>query len=144
MTASHSANHRSVSLSRTAAGRFRAVNARGGEIAIGSGGEDPDFTPVELLLAGVAGCSGIDVDILTSRRSEPETFEMTVGAEKVRDDQGNHLTDITLTFRVTFPDGPDGDAARAVLPEAVRKSQERLCTVSRTVELPTPVVVHID
>jgi putative redox protein len=144
MTASNSADHRSVSLSRTAAGRFRAVNARGGEIAIGSGGEDADFTPVELLLAGIAGCSGIDVDILTSRRSDPDTFELTVGAEKVRDEQGNHLTDITLTFRVTFPDGADGEAARAVLPDAVRKSHERLCTVSRTVELPTPVAVHLD
>ncbi|MGI8415726.1 MAG: OsmC family protein, partial [Nakamurella sp.] len=58
-------NHRSVTLERTAAGRFRAVNARGSVLEFGSG-NDPDFTPVELLLAAIGGCSGIDVDILTS------------------------------------------------------------------------------
>ncbi|MDQ2848960.1 MAG: hypothetical protein M3Y77_22105, partial [Actinomycetota bacterium] len=63
---------------------------------------------------------------------------------KVRDDDGNHLTDVALQFRVDFPAGEAGDAARAVLPDAVRKSHERLCTVSRTVELPTPVTVQID
>lgn len=140
---SPSDNHRSVTLERTTAGRFRAVNARGAVLEFGSG-NDPDFTPVELLLAAIGGCSGIDVDILTSRRSEPDTFEITVGAEKVRDDDGNHLTDVTLEFRVVFPAGEAGDAARAVLPDAVRKSHERLCTVSRTVELPTPVTVQID
>ncbi len=141
--ATPSDNHRFVSLKRTAAGRFRAVNARGAVLEFGSG-DNPDFTPVELLLAAIGGCAGIDVDILTSRRSEPDTFEITVGAEKVRDDDGNHLSGVTLSFRVAFPAGAAGDAARAVLPEAARKSHERLCTVSRTVELPTPVTVQID
>lgn len=127
-------SHRTVSLTRTVAGRFRAVNARGGVIEFGSG-DDADLTPVELLLAAIGGCSGIDVDILTRRRAEPTDFEVDVAAEKVRDADGNHLQDIAVTFRVAFPDGEGGDAARALLPEAVRKSHERLCTVSRTVEL---------
>jgi len=38
-----------------------------------------------------------------------------------------------------FPAGADGDAARAVLPDAIRKSHDRLCTVGRTVELGTPI-----
>lgn len=127
-------SHRSVSLTRTEAGRFRAVNARGGVVEFGSG-DDADFTPVELLLAAIGGCSGIDVDILTRRRSEPDEFVVEVTAEKVRDSDGNHLQDIAVAFRVAFPDGDAGDAARTLLPEAVRKSHERLCTVSRTVEL---------
>ncbi|MGH3505484.1 MAG: OsmC family protein, partial [Nocardioidaceae bacterium] len=57
--------HRAVTVQRTSAGRFRAVNARGGTIDFGSGG-DSDFTPVELLMAAISGCSGIDVDILTT------------------------------------------------------------------------------
>lgn len=96
-----------------------------------------------MLLAAIGGCSGIDVDILTSRRSAPERFEIEVGADKIRDDDGNHLGNVAMTFRITFPEGPGGDAARAVLPDAVRKSHERLCTVSRTVELPTPVRVTL-
>lgn len=136
-------NHRSVRLTRTSAGRFLATNARGGTLEIGSGGDDPTFSPVELLLAAIGGCSGIDVDILTTRRSEPVAFEMEVGAGKVRDADGNHLDDVSLSFRVTFADGEAGDAARAVLPDVVRRSHDRLCTVSRTVELPTPVMVTI-
>ena len=53
----------------------------------------------------------------------------------MRDDDGNHLTDIHITFHLEFPDGEAGDAARAVLPEAVQRSHDRLCTVGRTVEL---------
>ena len=135
--------HRAVSLRRTSAGRYVATNARGGELAFGSGADD-DFTPVELLLAAMGGCSAIDVDILTTRRSEPDQFDVEVGAEKLRDEQGNHLGPVELTFRVRFPDDGGGDAARDLLPDAVRKSHERLCTVSRTVELATPVSVRID
>ena len=38
-----------------------------------------------------------------------------------------------------FPAGAGGDAARDLLPGAVRRSHDSLCTVSRTVELGTPV-----
>ncbi|YAL84631.1 OsmC family protein [Dermacoccaceae bacterium W4C1] len=133
---------RSVTLNRTAAGRFRAVNARGGTLEMGSG-QDSDFTPVELLLAATAGCSAIDVDILTSRRAEPSRFEVTAAGEKVRDEHGNHMGPLTVTFTVTFGEGEGQDAARAVLPDAVRRSHDRLCTVSRTVELPTAVTTTV-
>jgi putative redox protein len=134
--------HRQVTIDRIANSRYTVTNARGGQITIGSGGTQ--FSPVELLLAAIGGCTAIDVDILTSRRAEPDNFQVEVGAEKVRDGNGNHLTDITVTFRLAFPDGEGGDKARAILPEAVRQSHERLCTVSRTVELGTPVTPVIE
>ncbi|NNG40917.1 OsmC family protein [Flexivirga sp. ID2601S] len=130
--------HRSVSLVRTANGSFRATNARGGTLDFGSG-QDDRFTPVELLLTAIAGCSAIDVDIFTSRRSEPTEFEVTAEGDKLRDEQGNHMGPIDVTFTVRFPEGADGDKAREVLPDAIRQSHERLCTVSRTVMLPTEV-----
>jgi putative redox protein len=135
--------HRGVQLERIENSRYIATNDRGGQISIGKG-EGTDFTPVDLLLAGIGGCTAIDVDILTSRRAEPDAFEVLVDAEKVRDAAGNHLTDIVVTFRVRFPDGEAGDKARALLPDAVKKSHERLCTVSRTVELGTPIVSRIE
>ncbi len=135
--------HRSVRLERVANSRYAVTNDRGGQISIGKG-EGTDFTPVDLLLAGIGGCTAVDVDILTSRRAEPERFEILVDADKVRDDAGNHLTDIVVTFRIRFPEGEDGDKARARLPAAVRKSHDRLCTVSRTVELGTPITDRIE
>jgi putative redox protein len=135
--------HRSVTIERTASGRFRATNARDGQLTFGTG-DGTDFTPTELLLAAIGGCTAIDVDILTSRRAEPESFEVEVGADKVRDTNGNHLTGIVVTFRLTFPEGAAGDAARALLPDAARKSHDRLCTVGRTIEMGTPIAARIE
>ncbi len=135
--------HRSVTVKRTAAGMFTVINSRGGQIAFGTG-SGADFTPTELLLAAIGGCTAIDVDILSSRRAEPETFEVAAAGEKVRDGEGNRLTDIEVTFRITFPPGPQGDEARAVLPAVVRQSHDRLCTVGRTVEAGTPIATRIE
>lgn len=135
--------HREVTIHRAAAGKFIARNERGGEISFGTA-DDARFTPSELLLAAIGGCTAIDVDILTTRRSEPDSFEITVGSDRVRDDNGNHLEGITVTFRLRFPQTPGGDQARAILPDAVHKSHDRLCTVGRTVELGSPIATVID
>jgi putative redox protein len=140
---SNGSAHRSVTIERIAYGRLRVTNTRGSRITLASG-DGADFTPVELLLAAIGGCTALDVDALTSRRAEPDVFEVLVEADKVRDAGGNRLTDIAVTFRVAFPAGERGDQARAVLPDMVKKSHDRLCTVSRTVELGTPVTSRIE
>jgi uncharacterized OsmC-like protein len=137
--------HRGVRLERIENGRYLITNDRGAQISIGTGqGQGTHFTPVDLLLAAIGGCTAADVDALTSRRAEPTSFEVLIDAEKVRDANGNHLTDLQVTFRIRFPEGERGDKARALLPDAVKKSHERLCTVSRTVELGTPIANRID
>jgi putative redox protein len=135
--------HRKLTVERTAPGRFAAVNSRGGRIVFGTG-DGADFTPTELLLIAIGGCTAIDIDILTTRRSEPESFQVDVDADKIRDEDGNRLTNIEVTYRVTFPAGEAGDKARGIMAEAVRQSHERLCTVGRTVELPTPIATRIE
>ncbi len=96
--------HRTVTVSRDPSGAFTAGNVRGGTLTVGDGtGES--FTPTELLLVAIGACTGIDVATLTARRAEPEVFELQVDAEKVRDDGGNRLQDLAVTFRVSFPDG---------------------------------------
>jgi len=129
---------RQVTLVRIGLGRYQVRNVRGGSITIGSG-ETGEFTPVELLLAAIGGCTAIDVDLMTARRAEPESFQVTVTGDKVRDESGNRMTNLAVRFAVGLPDTPAGDAARAVLPIAAAKSHDRLCTVSRTVEAGTPV-----
>jgi len=135
--------HRTVTIERVTQGAFTVTNTRGGKLTFGTG-SGTDFTPTELLLAAIGGCTAIDVDILTSRRAEPESFHIRVGADKVRDASGNRLTDIQVTFQITFPAGEDGDNARSILPDAVKKSHDRLCTVGRTVEIGTPITTKID
>jgi uncharacterized OsmC-like protein len=135
--------HIAVSVQRAGPGIYAAVNARGGRITMGTGA-GTDFTPVELMLAAIGGCTGIDVDVVTSRRAEPEEFGVVVDADKIKDETGNLVTGIEVTFRVRFPAGEGGDAARAVLPDIVRKSHERLCSVGRTIEAGTPVATRIE
>lgn len=131
--------HRSVRLTKIGEGRFKATNDRGGETFMGRGGVDPDFTPVELLLAAMAGCSSVDVDAITGKRAEAVAFDVTAEGTKVRDEQGNHLTGLRLTFDLVFPDDEGGDAARSVLQRAIEQSRDRLCSVSRTIALGEPV-----
>jgi uncharacterized OsmC-like protein len=136
-------SHRSVTITRTSAGRFTAVNARGGTLEFGTG-EFEGFTPVELLLASIGGCTAVDVDILTSRRAEPEMFVVQVDGDKVRDEGGNRMEGLSVTFRLEFPEGEGGDNARAIVPDAVKRSHDRICTVSRTVELGAPISTAIE
>jgi len=63
-------NLRSIHIARTGARTYDATNTRGGRISLGEG-QNTDFTPVELLLVAIAGCSAIDVDYITTRRAEP-------------------------------------------------------------------------
>lgn len=135
-------SHRSVTVERVEAGRFAAVNDRGGRVVFSTGSGE-DFTPVDLLLAAIGGCTAVDVDAVTARRAEPTSFEIVVDADKAHDG-GNHLVNIEVTYRITFPAGADGDKARAILPDIVRQSHDRLCTVSRTIELGTPVATRIE
>jgi uncharacterized OsmC-like protein len=107
-----------------------------------SSGTD-ELSPVELLLAGIAACTAVDVDTVTTRRAEPDSFEVEVTADKVKDQNGNHLQDINVTFRVRFPEGDGGDSAREMLPKLVKRSHDEWCTVSRTVELGTKVTATV-
>jgi putative redox protein len=135
--------HRSVTIKRTATSEYTVTNSRNSQLRMSSG-DTVDFTPVELLLAAIGGCTAVDVDLVTSRRAEPDQFEVEVGAEKINDPAGNHLEDITVTFRIRFPEGEDGDKARAVLPDIVSKSHDRLCSVGVTVERGTPITPRIE
>src|SRR5690349_8143388 len=104
-------NLRTVEIERTATGQYDVRNVRGGVNPMGTG-DDERFTPVELFLAALGGCSGIDVDLVASRRAEPARFVVTVRGEKIKDEAGaNRLENLEVELSVTFPEGADGDRA---------------------------------
>jgi uncharacterized OsmC-like protein len=129
---------RRVELRQTQDGRYEAVNVRGGVLPIGTG-DDADFTPVELLLAALAGCTAIDVGLITGRRAPADSFEIRVEGHKVRDEGGSHLVNLSLEAALRFPAGEEGDRAREVLPSALQRTGDRLCTVGRTLQLGTSI-----
>ena len=134
---------RAVTLTRLETGVYEARNARGATLRFGSM-DTEGFSPVELLLAAIGGCSAVDIDTVTGRHAAPDQFEVDVTAHKVRDDHGNHLQDLQVTFRLAFPEGDGGDRARQLAPRAARTTHEVSCTVSRTIELGTPIAMTVE
>ncbi|MEI5675140.1 MULTISPECIES: OsmC family protein [unclassified Nocardioides] len=130
--------YRTVTLESTGDFTFAATNVRGGVLPVGSG-DDDTFTPVELLLVALAGCGAIDLEHLTGKRAPFASFAARSEGHKVRDELGNHLVDLRVTFDVTFPEGEGGDKARAFLPRALEQIEGRLCSVGRTVQIGDPV-----
>src|SRR4029453_17532517 len=114
-----------VDLSRLSKHHFEATNSRGGTLSFGRK-KAGEFTPVELLLVAIAGCTAMDVDAITVKRSEPLRFQVSCSGHSTKSEHGNHVTDIAVDFDVEFPDTEGGRAARDVLEIAIRKSHDRL------------------
>ncbi|WP_061963185.1 OsmC family protein [Demequina aurantiaca] len=130
-------NARKVTMTRESQGVYTVTNAAGVSMTFGQG--EGLLSPVELLLAAIAGCSSVDVDAMTSRRVEPERFDVTASADKATVDGGAILENIAVEWDLLFPEGDDGDKARARVGAALKSASEKTCTVSRTVEAGTPV-----
>jgi putative redox protein len=135
--------YRSVEVQRLGKTRYRATNATGDAVEFGQG--EGLMSPVELLLAAIGGCSAIDVDVVTSRRSEPEEFRVGASGIKDKDESGgSRMRDIELSFSVKFPEGEVGDKAASMVPRLVELARTKDCTVSRTVEHETDVSMRIE
>ena len=126
-----------VDVSRVDTGHYRATNAAGATLEFGTG--EGLLNPVELLLAAVAGCSAVDVDVVTSRRAEPEHFDVHVDGTRINEDGASRLSEVDVEFSLRFPDTNAGRQAESMIERLVRISHDKDCTVSRTVENPTTV-----
>jgi uncharacterized OsmC-like protein len=142
MSENENPSQRSIELSRIATGHYTARNAAGAEIQFGQG--EGLLSPVELLLAAIAGCSSIDVDTATSRSAEPTKFSVTASGNKVSEDGGaNRMEDLNLSFNLAFTDDDAGRKAASMVDRLVALSHDKYCTVSRTVERGTPVTSDV-
>lgn len=128
---------RSVTVERVATKHYRATGANGATLDFGRG--EGMLTPVELLLAGIAGCASVDVDVVTSRKAEPENFRVQSSGIRIEEDGAVRLEDIQVSFNVTFPATEEGQKAQSMVDRLIRLSAEKDCTVSRTVEHATRV-----
>ncbi len=107
------------------AGTAFEVTAKSGHAVVTDGDSKVGQGPMELILTGLAGCTGADViDILRKKRQDVTALEVRVHGER----QGEHprvYTQIEIVFVVT---------GRKVDPEAVRRavdlSENKYCSVS--------------
>lgn len=116
---------RRVTLSWKEGMSFEARTAGGSVTTIdGEGQLSP--SPVELLLASLGACAGIDiVEILRKGRHPLEGLEVDVAGRR-RAEAPRRYTDVELVFRVR------GEVPREAAERAVELSLEKYCSVFHT------------
>jgi putative redox protein len=91
-----------------------------------SGGEDRGARPKPMLLASLAGCTGMDViTILKKMGQEPSFFNIKVEGA-LNDEHPKHYQHIKLVYEFKEDDGLDVKKVQ----RAVQLSQEKYCGVS--------------
>ncbi len=94
-----------------------------------AGGGNAAPRPLELLLLGLGGCTGMDVvSILVKMRKEVAALEIVLEAEQGRE-HPRKLDRVTMTYRLRGT-GLDGESVR----RAIELSQEKYCTVGATLK----------
>jgi putative redox protein len=99
----------------------------------GTDGELQGMTPLRLLLASLAGCSGSSVAVLLRRDGQPvERVEVEARGQR-RDEHPTVMTSIDLAFTV------HGDVDPARVEHALRLSEAQICPVWAMLKAGTPV-----
>lgn len=106
---------------------FKAQNESGAELHLDAnpsiGGQNKGFRPMESLLAGLGGCSAIDIiSILNKQRQQIDDFSIEISATR-KEAQPAIFEDIHITFILT------GNIEEAKLQKAVTLTVEKYCSV---------------
>jgi len=105
------------------------------------GGRNTGARPMELVLAGAASCTAIDVILMLKKsRQNVTAFSVEADAERATDDP-KVFTTIKLRF---FVAGHDIDSA--AVERAVNLSKQKYCSATamlgHTAEISTEIVIH--
>jgi putative redox protein len=93
------------------------------------GGEDKGVRPMEMLIMGLGGCSGIDViNILKKQKIELKKLNINIDAQREADAIPSLFNKIHLDF--IFDKEVDQNKAQ----RAVDLSMEKYCSVAKTLE----------
>jgi putative redox protein len=106
--------HRSARLVHGGGDRFLTRTGTGREIVFGDRPEVNEHSPVELVVAAVAACAGMDVaSILGKKRQLLERYVIEVEADQ-RDEYPQVLTRIDIVHDVSGPNVTEADVRRCV------------------------------
>ena len=104
---------------------FIGKNQTGGSVQMGTMDGQPGTSPMELLLLGVAGCTGIDiVHILGKKRITLDQFEVRVRGKRA-DDYPKVYNEIAIEYLFWA----DNLVPKAV-EQAIELSEEKYCSAS--------------
>jgi putative redox protein len=109
---------------------FTATGASGHAVAIDAspevGGENTGSRPMELILHGLGGCTGIDIlMILQKMRLEVQSFELEINGDRA-EDHPKRYTDIHIHYCL------EGELPVGKVRRAIELSQEKYCSVTKS------------
>lgn len=106
-------------------GIFIGTNPRGGTVQMGNRESSPGISPMELLLVGVAGCTGMDIaSILTKKRQPLVDLKVKVRGRMV-DDFPRIFDRIEIEY-LLWGDGVEP----AAVEQAIHLSEDKYCSAS--------------
>ena len=112
---------------------MEAVNEEGGKIRMDGntqiGGLEGGFSPMQLLLAGIGGCSAIDIMGILKKQKQPlEDLEVEIKGDKQSTDTYSEFKTIHLNFIFS------GDLDANKVERAIDLSLNKYCSVSKALE----------
>ena len=103
---------------------FIGQNTRGGTVQMGEIDGQPGIAPMEMLLLGLAGCTGVDVaHILRKKRAHLDDLEITVRAWRA-DQHPKVYVEIEIQYLLW------GDLKPKDVEQAIQLSEEKYCSAS--------------
>jgi putative redox protein len=104
------------------------------DTAAANGGADSAVRPSELLVIGLAGCTGMDVISILKKKRQPVTgLEVVVRAEQAADHPKRFIS-MTVEYRVS---GAGVDPA--AVSRAIALSESTYCSVGSTLKIPVSI-----
>ena len=119
--------HKVIRSSWSRGTQFHTVDREGNRVTTDAKVGEGDFSPADLLLAALAGCTGVNVvGILRKQRQRIAGLTMTVSGEQA-DDWPRQFVSIHTEYLIT------GESIKAAAVErAIELSETKYCTVSNS------------
>ena len=113
---------------------FIGRNPAGGTVQMGKIDDKPGISPMELLLAGLAGCTGMDIASILTKQRQP-FVDLKV---QVRGKRSSDYPMVFMELEVTYLLWGEGLDPKAV-ERAIQLSEERYCSVGIMLGKATPI-----
>jgi len=115
---------------------YVALTSAGASVLMGKGkGGRPGIGPMHMLLAGLAGCTMMDiVEILRKKRQVPAEFKVVVRGKQRVDEYPYYFTDYQIEYRLWGDTLKEKDVA-----QAIQLSEEKYCSVGGTLSKSGPI-----
>jgi putative redox protein len=112
---------------------MKATNEDGASIhidgALSIGGENKGLRPMQLLLAGMGGCSIMDVvSILNKQKQQPDDIRVIVDGDREKDKTPSLFEKVHVHFIIT------GNLDEKKVKRAIDLSMKTYCSVSKIIE----------